>query len=211
MADLDIDNEMFEKIVSAWKAEEGLSSSSINEAQKESLAPDIARSLEILSFKNNVVLIDNQAARGLDKARQIADHISNKKIFIKSGFDRPTDNNLLGELLGRQDIALIGITDFRGYRKLERDMRTAARMNFVITHPDISEEESDKRIAVIGATSFLGNKVFHILRKECHNVIGTGFSKTGFINLNIKDENAVKNFFFRNKARECDVVPQSVF
>lgn len=63
------------------------------------------------------------------------------------------------ELLLNRDVKTVGITDFAGYRKLEQDLTLSSSINFVLERKALSTLDKSKKIAIIGASAFLGQKL----------------------------------------------------
>ncbi|MBN1621359.1 MAG: 6-phosphofructokinase [Endomicrobiales bacterium] len=96
----------------------------------------------------------------------------------------------------KNQFKIVGITDFNGYRKLEADDEYYQKLNFHIKHKPLSGEQRESKVVVIGASGFIGRKLYNMLRQSYPNVIGTRFSQEGseFINLDSTDPEAVRKF-----------------
>jgi dTDP-4-dehydrorhamnose reductase len=125
-------------------------------------------------------------------------------VILMKGIEKYAVNfNKLGELINDPRIITIGVTSFEGYRSLETGKNVAKDLHFIITEPEEISTDKEKRIAVIGASGFLGERMFNFLHSKARNetdVLGTGFSKTTqFIPLDVTDEENIREFFSKNK------------
>ncbi len=111
------------------------------------------------------------------------------------------DNRMVSmfrEVIEQGSIAVLGITDMEGFRKLEEKPELSSLLQFILAEREGLQNKRDKSVLIIGATSLFGNAVYDLFSREYQNVLGTGFSKAahlGFDKLNVTSEEEIKQYF----------------
>jgi len=104
----------------------------------------------------------------------------------------------LREAIEQKSLAILGVTNMEGFRKLEERPDLAGTLQFILTEKEGTRAKRNKSLLIIGATSLFGNAVYHLFSQEYGDVRGTGFSKAsslGFDKLDVTSEEEIKKYF----------------
>jgi dTDP-4-dehydrorhamnose reductase len=105
---------------------------------------------------------------------------------------------LIHDIVKKPSVPLLGMTTIEGFRQLERMPKVSGYLQFILSGKTPQGNKRDKSVLVIGATSLLGNAVYHLFSREYSKVRGTGFSKAsslGFDKLDVTSEEEIRNYF----------------
>jgi len=105
---------------------------------------------------------------------------------------------LLQNIIKNSSVPMLGMTTIGGFRQLEKKPELAGCLQFILSEKVPRINKRDKSVLIIGATSLLGNAVYHLFNREYSNVRCTGFSKAssfGFDKLDVTSEDEIKKYF----------------
>ena len=114
---------------------------------------------------------------------------------------------LLQNIVKKSSVPILGMTTIGGFRQLEKKPDLAGCLQFILSEKVPEINKRDKSVLIIGATSLLGNVVYHLFSQEYEFVRGTGFSKAsslGFDKLDVTSEEEIKKYF--SKYPDFDIV-----
>ena len=104
----------------------------------------------------------------------------------------------LAEAVKKRSTPIIGITDLKGFRELEKRPQLSGFLQFILINEIAPGTRRNKSVLIIGATSLFGNAVYRLFSREYSDVKGTGFSKAaklGFDKLDTTSREEIKNYF----------------
>src|SRR5262249_54883107 len=85
---------------------------------------------------------------------------------LEAAWQQPDLRSLIVDALTNSRIPVVASTDFSGFQLLEARPALAKQVPFIVTTPPDTKTLADKRVLLLGASSFLGESMFRALQKH---------------------------------------------